>query len=45
MPYLIRSALFALALGAFWSCLWFQPDGVAFYVPGVGGYFLAYGGQ
>ena len=45
MPYLIRSTLLAVALAALWSCLWFQPDGVAFFVPGFGGWFVAYGGQ
>lgn len=45
MPYLIRSTLVILALAVLWSFVWFQPDGVAFFVPGVGGWFFAYGGN
>lgn len=45
MPYLIRSALVILAVAAVWSCVWFNPDGVVFFVPGVGGWFFEYGGQ
>lgn len=45
MKGLIRAALAATALALVWSTLWFQEDGVAVFVPGVGGYFFAYGGQ
>jgi hypothetical protein len=45
VPYLIRSALVILAVAAVWSCVWFNPDGVVFFVPGVGGWFFEYGGQ
>lgn len=45
MPYLIRSVLFAVALVALWSVLWFQEDGLLVQIPGVGGYFFQYGGQ
>lgn len=44
MRGLVRSALLIVALAVVWSCLWFQEDGVALFVPGVGGYFFAYGG-
>lgn len=42
MPYLIRSALVAVSLALVWSTVWFQDDGVTFFVPGVGGYHFAY---
>lgn len=45
MPGLIRSTLVVLAVAVVWSFVWFQPDGVVFFVPGVGGYFFQYGGH
>jgi hypothetical protein len=42
MPYLIRSAFVAVILALVWSTVWFQDDGITFFVPGVGGYHIAY---
>lgn len=42
MKGLIRSALIAIAFGLIWSTLWFQDDGITFFVPGIGGYHFAY---
>jgi len=41
----IRSVLAVALLAAVWSCLWFEEDGVSFFVPHVGGYFLSYSGE
>lgn len=45
MKYAIRSALAVALVAAVWSTVWFQPDGVTFLVPGVGGYHVSYGGR
>lgn len=44
MRGMIRATLVIAALAALWSCLWFSEEGVAFLVPGYGGYFFSYEG-
>ena len=42
MRGMIRATLAIVTLAVLWSCLWFEDDGVAFLVPGLGGYFFSY---
>jgi hypothetical protein len=38
----IRIVLAFALIGLAWSTVWFQEDGVTFFVPGVGGYHWEY---
>lgn len=44
MKGLIRCFLASVLFSVLWSFVWFEEDGVSFYVPYVGGWFFAFEG-